>query len=294
MLKQIVKESVKMMIDRPRIIRLALLTSYSYTFYQIYCIIYFFNWIIDIQYNSGVDISDAMVYFVNAIQRFNITWVIIAIILIFAIWIFIFWPIWRQALLYSVDNENISSGRAFIKWWKKWWIMAEFGWINMWWLSMRSVFIFVVRFWMLGYLNNPVIITVFIIWWLCVLGKTLLWPYVNYYIILKDCSAWDAVIKSMSLAFSNLWLTLRWLLRQAIIRCRFLLNSWVVIWVPVIIMVSCVKMWIMSNWVVEILARILISAWLLVFIYLEAIFKAFDYTYWYKIFLEAERRNNLK
>jgi hypothetical protein len=53
-------------------------------------------------------------------------------------------------------------------------------------------------------------------------------------------------------------------------------------------------MWIMSNWVVEILARILISAWLLVFIYLEAIFKAFDYTYWYKIFLEAERRNNLK
>lgn len=294
MLKQIVKESVKMMIDRPRIIRLALLTSYSYTFYQIYCIIYFFNWIIDIQYNSGVDISDAMVYFVNAIQRFNITWVIIAIILIFAIWIFIFWPIWRQALLYSVDNENISSGRAFIKWWKKWWIMAEFGWINMWWLSMWSVFIFVVRFWMLGYLNNPVIITVFIIWWLCVLGKTLLWPYVNYYIILKDCSAWDAVIKSMSLAFSNLWLTLRWLLRQAIIRCRFLLNSWVVIWVPVIIMVSCVKMWIMSNWVVEILARILISAWLLVFIYLEAIFKAFDYTYWYKIFLEAERRNNLK
>ena len=42
---------------------------------------------------------------------------------------------------------------------------------------------------MLGYLNNPVIITVFVIWGLCVLGKTLLWPYVNYYIILKDCSA---------------------------------------------------------------------------------------------------------
>ena len=294
MIKQIVKESVKMMMDRPRIIRLALLTSYSYTFYQIYCIIYFFNWIIDIQYNSWVDISDAMVYFVNAIQRFNITRLIITIILIFIVWLFIFWPIWRQALLYSIDNENISTWRAFIKWWKKWWIMAEFGWINMWWLSMWSVFIFVVRFWMLGYLNNPVIIMVFVIWWLCVLGKTLLWPYVNYYIILKDCSAWDAVIKSMSLAFSNLWLTLRWLLRQAIIRCRFLLNSWVVIWVPVIIMVSCVKMWIMSNWVVEILARILISAWLLVFIYLEAIFKAFDYTYWYKIFLEAERRNNLK
>ena len=294
MIKQIVKESVKMMMDRPRIIRLALLTSYSYTFYRIYCIIYFFNWIIDIQYNSWVDISDAMVYFVNAIQRFNITRLIITIILIFIVWLFIFWPIWRQALLYSIDNENISTWRAFIKWWKKWWIMAEFGWINMWWLSMWSVFIFVVRFWMLGYLNNPVIIMVFIIWWLCVLGKTLLWPYVNYYIILKDCSAWDAVIKSMSLAFSNLWLTLRWLLRQAIIRCRFLLNSWVVIWIPVIIMISCVKMWIMSNWVVEILARILISAWLIIFIYLEAIFMAFDYSYWYKIFLEAERRNNLK
>ena len=294
MLKQIVKESVKIMIDRPRIIRLALLTSYSYTMYQIYCIIYFINWIIDIQYSSWVDLSDAMVYFINAIQRFNITWLIVTIILIFTVWLFIFWPIWRQALLYSVDNENISSGRAFIKWWKKWWIMAEFGWINMWWLSIWSVFIFVVRFWMLGYLNNPVIITVFVIWGLCVLAKTVLWPYVNYYIILKDCSARDAVIKSMSLAFSNLWLTLRWLIRQAIIRCRFLLNSWVVIWVPVIIMVFCVKMNIMSNSVVEILSRILISAWLLLFVYLEAIFKAFDYTYRYKIFLEAERRNNLK
>ena len=289
MLKQIVKESVKIMINRPRVIRLALLTSYSYTMYQIYCIIYFINWIIDIQYNSWVDLSDAMVYFVNAIQRFNITWLIVTIILIFAIWLFIFWPIWRQALLYSVDDENISSGRAFIKWWKKWWIMAEFGWINMWWLSIWSVFIFVVRFRMLGYLNNPVII-----WGLCVLWKTVLWPYVNYYIILKDCTAWDAVIKSMSLAFSNLWLTVRWLIRQGIIRCRFLLNSWVVIWVPVIIMIFCVKMNIMSNWAVEILSWILISAWLLIFIYLEAIFKAFDYTYWYKIFLEAERRNNLK
>jgi hypothetical protein len=294
MLKQIVKESVKIMIDRPRIIRLAFLTSYSYTMYQIYCIIYFINWLIDIQYNSGVDISDAMVYFVNAIQRFNITRLIVTIIIIFILGLFIFWPIWRQALLYSIDNENISSGRAFIKWWKKWWIMAEFGWINMWWLSMWSVFIFVVRFWMLGYLNNPVIITVFIIWWLCVLGKTVLRPYVNYYIILKDCSARDAVIKSMSLAFSNLWLTLRGLIRQAIIRCRFLLNSWVVIWVPIIIMVFSVKMGIISNSVVEILSRVLISFWLFVFVYLEAIFMAFDYTYWYKIFLEAERRNNLK
>ena len=294
MLKQIVKESVKIMIDRPRIIRLAFLTSYSYTMYQIYCIIYFINWLIDIQYNSGVDISDAMVYFVNAIQRFNITRLIVTIIIIFILGLFIFWPIWRQALLYSIDNENISSGRAFIKWWKKWWIMAEFGWINMWWLSMWSVFIFVVRFWMLGYLNNPVIITVFIIWWLCVLGKTVLRPYVNYYIILKDCSARDAVIKSMSLAFSNLWLTLRGLIRQAIIRCRFLLNSWVVIWVPIIIMVFSVKMGIISNSAVEILSRVLISFWLFVFVYLEAIFMAFDYTYWYKIFLEAERRNNLK
>ena len=294
MLKQIVKESVQIMINRPRVIRLALLTSYAYTMYQIYCIIYFINWIIDIQYSSWVDLSEAMVYFVNAIQRFNITWLIVTIILVFAIWLFIFWPIWRQALLYSVDDENISSGRAFIKWWKKWWIMAEFGWIYMWWLSMWSVFIFVVRFRMLGYLNNPVIITVFVIWWLCVLAKTVFWPYVNYYIILKDCSARDAVIKSMTLSFSNLWLTIRWLIRQSLIRGRFLLNSWVAIGVPVIIMVFSVRMGIMNNSLVEILSRILVTFGLLLFIYLEAIFKAFDYTYWYKIFQEAERRNNLK
>ena len=186
MLKQIVKDTIKILINRPRIIRLALLTSYSYTFYQIYWIIYFRNWLVNIKYNSWVDISNALIYFVNAIQRFNILWLIITIVIIFILWLSIFWPIWRQALLYSIDNPNMRTATAFVKWWKKWWIMAEFWWVNMWWLSMRSVFIFAVRFWMLWYLNNPVIIIVFIIWITCVLGKILLWPYVNYYIVLKD------------------------------------------------------------------------------------------------------------
>lgn len=294
MLKEIVKETVKTLIDRPKLIRLALLTSYAYTMYQIYWIIYFINWLVNIQYNSWIDISEALLYFVNAIQRFNIVRLIVIIAIIFILWLSIFWPIYRQALLYSIDDENMKTWTAVIKWWKKWWVMAEFGWVNMWWLNIWSVFIFIVRFWMLWYLNNPIIEAVFIIWITCVIGKTILWPYVNYYIVLRDCSAWDAVIKSMSLAFSNIWLTLRWLFRQARIRCRFLMNSLVVIGVPVIIMVLAVSFNIMSNSVVEILSRTLISLGLLIFIYLEAIFKAFDFTYWYKIFIEAERRENLK
>ena len=202
MLKQIVKETVKILIDRPRIIRLALLTSYSYTFYQIYWIVYFINWLVNIQYNSWFDISNALIYFVNAIQRFNIIWLIIIVAIIFILWISIFWPIWRQALLYSIEDENMKTGKAFIKWRKKWWVMAEFWWVNMWWLSMRSVFIFAVRFRMLWYLNNPVIIAVFSIWVICVIAKIILWPYVNYYIVLKDYSARDAVMKSISLTIS--------------------------------------------------------------------------------------------
>lgn len=294
MLKQIVKETIKTIINRPKLIRLALLTSYSYTLYQIYWIIYFINWLVNIQYNSWVDISDALLYFVNAIQRFNIFWLIFAVVVIFILGIWIFWPIWRQALLYSIDDNKMKTWTAFIKWWKKWWVMTEFWWVNMRWLSLWSVFIFVVRFWMLWYLNNPVIKLVFFIWIFCVLAKIVLWPYVNYYIVLRDHSAWDAVMKSMSLTLSNFWLTLRWLLRQTIIKCRFLLNSSVVIWVPIIIMVIAVQLWIINNAAVEIISRILVSAWLLVFIYLEAIFKAFDYTYRYKIFLEAEKRSNLK
>ena len=294
MLKQFVKDTVKILLNRPRIIRLALLTSYSYTFYQIYWIIYFINWIVNIQYNSGVDISNALLYFVNAIQRFNILWLIIAVVIIFIIWLSIFWPIWRQALVYSIDDENLRSWNAFFKWWKKWWVMAEFGWVNMWWLSMRSVFIFVVRFRMLWYLDNPVIKTVFIIWILCVLAKTIFRSYVNYYIILRNCSAWDAVIKSMSLTISNFWLTIRWLLRQLAIRFRFFLNSCIIIWVPILIMTIAVQLNLIDNSAVEVVSWILVSIWIIVFIYLEAIYVAFDNTYWHKIFLEAERRSNLK
>lgn len=294
MLKQIVKDTIKSLINRPRIIRLALLTSYSYTLYQIYWIIYFINWLVNIQYNSWVDISNALVYFVNAIQRFNILWLIITIAIIFIIWLSIFWPIWRQALLYSIDDENMRSGTAFFKWRKKWWVMAEFGWVNMWWLSMRSVFIFVVRFWMLGYLDNLVIKMVFIIWIFCVLAKTIFWPYVNYYIVLRNCSARDAVTKSMALTISNFWLTMRGLLRQMVIRFRFFLNSCIIIWVPILLMTIAVRVNIIDNSAIEIIAWILVSIWILIFVYLEAIFVAFDSTYRYKIFLEAERRDSLK
>ena len=143
MLKEIVKDTIRILINRPKIIRLALLTSYSYTLYQIYWIMYFVNWLVNIQYNSWIDVSNALLYLVNAIQRFNILGLIIAIAIIFLLWISIFWPIWRQALLYSIDNEKMKISTAFIKWRKKRWIMAEFWWVNMWWLSMRSVFIFV-------------------------------------------------------------------------------------------------------------------------------------------------------
>ena len=294
MLKQIVKETIKILIDRPRIIRLALLASHSYTFYQIYWIVYFINGLVNIQYNSWFDVSNALIYFVNAIQRFNILWLIIAVAVIFLLGIWIFWPIWRQAVIYSIDNEKMHSSTALVKWWRKWGVMAEFWWVNMWWLSMWSVFIFVVRFRMLGYLNNPVIIAVFTVRVLCVVTKIIFWPYVNYYIVLKDCSAWDAVIRSMSLTLSNFWLTIRWLLRQAIIRCRFFLNSAIVVWIPFLLMFLTVQFNIIDNSIIEITARILVSIWLIIFIYLEAVFEAFDYTYRYKIFLEAERRNNMK
>ena len=294
MLKGIVKDTIRILINRPKIIRLALLTSYSYTLYQIYWIMYFVNWLVNIQYNSWIDVSNALLYLVNAIQRFNILGLIIAIAIIFLLWISIFWPIWRQALLYSIDNEKMKTSTAFIKWRKKRWIMAEFWWVNMWWLSMRSVFIFVVRFRMLWYLNNPVIISVFTIRILCVLAKIIFWPYVNYYIVLRDYSARDAVMKSVSLTLSNFWLTIRGLLKQTIIRCKFLANSCIAIWIPLIIMTIAIQINIIDNSSIEISARILVSLWLIIFIYMEAIFKAFDYTYRHKIFLEAEKRNNIK
>ena len=130
MIKRIVKDTVKTLINRPKLIRLALLTSYAYTLYQIYWIVYFINWIVQIQYNSWVDISNALVYFVNAIQKFNIFRFICIIAILFIIWIWIFGPIWRQALLFSIDDENLSSWRSFIKWRKRWGAMAWTQWNN--------------------------------------------------------------------------------------------------------------------------------------------------------------------
>lgn len=288
MIKGITKDTIKCLIRRPKLIRLALITSYAYTLYQIYWVVFFVNWIINIKNNEWVDISDALVYFVNSIQEFNILRLIITIIILFILGIWIFWPIWRQAIVYSIDNEKLWSRSAFVKWWKKWWVMTEFWGVNMWGLSMWSVFIFLVRFWMLGYLDNIIVKIVFWIWIFCVITKTILWPYVDYYIVLKNTSARDGAMKSMNLALSHPALTIKWLLNQTIIRCTYFLKIAILIWVPVLIIAWAVQLHLINFAIVEILCRILIFIALFIFIYLEAIYKAFDNVYRYNIFLEAE------
>lgn len=288
MINELTKDTIKTLLRRPKLIRLAFLTSYSYTLYQIYWVVFFINGIINLKNDQWVDISDALVYFVNSIQKFNILWLIITIIALFILWIWIFGPIWRQALVYSIDNEKLWWWSAFVKWRKKRWVMTEFWWVNMRWLSMWSVFIFLVRFWMLWYLDNIIVKIVFWIWIFCVILKTILWPYVDYFIVLKNTSAWDWAMKSMNLAISHPWITIKWLLNQTIIRCTYFLKIAVLIWVPVLIIAWAVQLKLIDFWIVEILCRILIFIALVIFIYLEAIYKAFDNVYRYNIFLEIE------
>ncbi|MDR0370191.1 MAG: hypothetical protein LBH96_07020 [Candidatus Peribacteria bacterium] len=82
MIKKIVKDSINTLLSKPKLIRLAFLTTFGHTIYRSYLVAYFLNNIIRTKYEAGVEISEALLYLITKIQEFNIIGIIIIVIAI--------------------------------------------------------------------------------------------------------------------------------------------------------------------------------------------------------------------
>jgi len=93
MIKKIIKDSIHALLSKPKLIRLAFLTTFGHTIYRTYLIAYLLNYSITTKYETGVEISDALLYLITKVQEFNITGIIISIVIIIIIGNFLVYPI---------------------------------------------------------------------------------------------------------------------------------------------------------------------------------------------------------
>ena len=272
----------------PQLIRLAFFTTFGYTIVHIFLILYFFNTLITTQYEKWVNFSDTLIYIFNKIQEFNIVGFIIWFIIIVIIWNLWIYPIGEGAMVYSLKSEDHKLSPSITKWLKKFFVMLQLEGLDFsfgFYTFMTSLW----RLWMMDILDNFLIKIVIGIRWIIVFWAMILWPYAKYYILLEDLPVFDALRKSASLAFGNLWLTVKALFFEKILWIRFLVNAVILVVVPLALVHLAVVFDVMDNQSVEIVIWVITGILILLSAYINGIFSLFFNNYWLKIFEKAQK-----
>ena len=126
MFKRILQNSARTLLERPKIIRLAFFTLLCFSIVRLYYLIYYFNTILLRKYESGVQIADALIYFVSTLNEHHAIGPIliaIAFVVIGYLWLY---PIGQAAVVYALDHKDSSNFRAFSKGTGKFFPMLEY------------------------------------------------------------------------------------------------------------------------------------------------------------------------
>lgn len=291
MIKWFIQHSISLLLKNPKLIRVAFLMTFGHTIAYVYLIAYFFNGSIRMKYDVGVDTSSFLIYMFNTIQKLDVWRIIILFVLIILVWYFWIYPVGEASIIYSVKENGGNLSKALHQWFKKFFHMLEYRSMNSF-LWVYTIVTVAIRLWVMGVLNSFIIKPVLVIWCICSLFTIIFWPYFKYYIVLEDCSPFDAMVKSVMLTLGNIRLTLKGLFYQLCLTIRFFIVVILLMVIPIWLLYGAVKTGIIANSFVEWIVWSLLGLLLLFIVYLNGMFEAFMASFWYKLFQQAEKNLN--
>lgn len=127
MFKKILQASAHALISRPKIIRLAFFTLLCFSIVRLYYIVYYFNTILIWKYESGVQISDALMYFITILNDHHAIGTIIVAILIIIVGYLWLYPIGQASVIYALHEPEKNNFSAFSKGLGRFFPMLEYG-----------------------------------------------------------------------------------------------------------------------------------------------------------------------
>ena len=282
MFRQILSDSVTVLFQNPKLIRLSFLTLVFYSIVRIYFIVYYFNTFLLYKYESWVQLSDAFIY---VLDKLNNQWILRAVIwvIIVLIWYLWFHPIGEASVVSALDNPQQSAFRSFVRGSGKFFPMLEYSWLSIpfWVFTFCTVML---RLYLMDIFDNIFITIIVGIRWFLVLFASVCWSYARIIIALEGCQVFDAIKKSTGLAMNNLWLSVKLMFVELLLMLRFIVIGLLIVGIPVLLIYIAVWLDVIQNSFVETTIRVVAASLLLVIAYLNCIVEAFFLTYWYQAY----------
>jgi len=282
MFRQILSDSVTVLFQNPKLIRLSFLTLVFYSIVRIYFIVYYFNTFLLYKYESWVQLSDAFIY---VLDKLNNQWILRAVIwvIIVLIWYLWFHPIGEASVVSALDNPQQSAFRSFVRGSGKFFPMLEYSWLSIpfWVFTFCTVML---RLYLMDIFDNIFITIIVGIRWFLVLFASVCWSYARIIIALEGCQVFDAIKKSTSLAMNNLGLSVKLMFVELLLMLRFIIIGLLIVGIPVLLIYIAVWLDVIQNSFVETTIRVVAASLLLVIAYLNCIVEAFFLTYWYQAY----------
>ena len=282
MFRQILSDSVTVLFQNPKLIRLSFLTLVFYSIVRIYFIVYYFNTFLLYKYESWVQLSDAFIY---VLDKLNNQWILRAVIwvVIVLIWYLWFHPIGETSVVSALDNPQQSAFRSFVRGSGKFFPMLEYSWLSIpfWVFTFCTVML---RLYLMDIFDNIFITIIVGIRWFLVLFASVCWSYARIIIALEGCQVFDAIKKSTSLAMNNLGLSVKLMFVELLLMLRFIVIGLLIVGIPVLLIYIAVWLDVIQNSFVETTIRVVAASLLLVIAYLNCIVEAFFLTYWYQAY----------
>ena len=216
MFKEILQSSVRTLLERPKIIRLALLTLFCFSVVRLYYIIYYFNNILIRKYEGWVQISDALMYFISTLNEHHALLTVIIAVIVIIVWYLWLYPIGQASIVYALHEPQNTNLKSFMKGMNRFFPMLEYGWLSIpfWLFTFATVLI---RIYLMDIFDNIMIQFMIVIRWVIVVLATMLWQYAQIIIALEWCPVFDAIKKSTKVAASNIGLSFKLMLVELIL-----------------------------------------------------------------------------
>ena len=282
MFRQILSDSVTVLFQNPKLIRLSFLTLVFYSIVRIYFIVYYFNTFLLYKYESWVQLSDAFIY---VLDKLNNQWILRAVIwvIVVLIWYLWFHPIGEASVVSALDNPQQSAFRSFVRGSGKFFPMLEYSWLSIpfWVFTFCTVML---RLYLMDIFDNIFITIIVGIRWFLVLFASVCWSYARIIIALEGCQVFDAIKKSTSLAMNNLGLSVKLMFVELLLMLRFIVIGLLIVGIPVLLIYIAVWLDVIQNSFVETTIRVVAASLLLIIAYLNCIVEAFFLTYWYQAY----------
>ena len=289
MFKEILQSSVRVLLERPKIIRLALLTLFCFSVVRLYYIIYYFNNILIWKYEGWVQISDALMYFITTLNEHHALITVIIAVIVIIVWYLRLYPIGQASIVYALHEPHNSNLTSFMKWMNRFFPMLEYGWLSIpfWLFTFATVLI---RVYLMDIYDNIVVQFMIWIWWITVVLATMLRQYAEIIIALEWCPVFDAIKKSTKVAASNIGLSFKLMLVELILLLRFFIIWAIIVWIPLWLVYIAVWLDILNNSFVEWLIWVVCWALIIILAYINCIIEAFFITYWYKAYMALTKK----